>query len=419
MKVRRSKRLKLQKVHFMLLIAGMVLLIASTSAFAANVNITIDGSPDPGNPYNLQSISVDQNGNVQISVTTNATPPPSCSNTQPTITIDQCPASVVNVGDALTAAFTTADQDGDTVTVTDNLGGTVSGNTWDWTASSVGSYTLILTANDGQSCNNTATASCQFDVTDPNGGGQMSLELRDANNVIITSLPTATEGQAYNNGNPYVVKMYVTGGTGPYNFTCRAKTTSTTTGIDPVITAEDGQNGLAECTIQGTPAAAGEIDALFKVTDSTGAKVPLVKKITVNPATVGGDEPPGVVELNNNGDKADWQNITATGTNYYKCNVPAGTSSLAVYLGTRDWTTNQDMIVSYGLPYPTPSDYDHATGDLIGANNMWANIKPETGSQSQSSETVGIAYPNSGWYYIMIHNTSNASGQYYVSCIAK
>jgi hypothetical protein len=396
----------------MILIAGI-----AVSAFSANVDITIDGVADQNNPYTLQSISIDQNGNVQISVTSNGTPPPPCSNTKPTITIDQCPASVVNVGDALTATFTTGDQDGDTVTVTDNLGGTVAGNTWDWTASSVGSYTLILTANDGQSCNNTATASCSFTVTDPNGGGQMSLELRDANNLLITSLPAATEGQAYNNGNPYVVNMYVTGGTGPYNFACRAKRSSTTTGIDPVITTEDGQNGFAECTLQGTPAAAGEIDVLFKVTDSTTAKVTLVKKITVNPATVGGNEPPGVVELLD-GQGADFQNISAGATRYYKCNVPAGQRILGVYLGTRDWSTNQDLIVSYGLPYPTPSDYVQGVEyHLDGSNNMWANIQPESPyTQSESEENIQVTSPQPGWYYIMVHNTSSGSGKFWIVC---
>jgi len=212
------------------------------------------------------------------------------------------------------------------------------------------------------------------------------------------------------------VNMYVTGGTGPYNFACRAKRSSTTTGIDPVITTEDGQNGFAECTLQGTPAAAGEIDVLFKVTDSTTAKVTLVKKITVNPATVGGNEPPGVIEITD-GVTADNQSINGGSTRYYKCNVPAGQRILGVYMGTRSYSSNHDMIVSYGLPYPTPSDYPKGVFyTLDGSNNMWANIQPESTGSSESDENIQVLNPASGWYYIMVHNTSSTSGKFWIVC---
>jgi len=347
-----------------------------------------------------------------------ASPPP-CNNTPPTITIDQCPASVVNVGDALTATFTTSDQDGDTVVVTDNLGGTVSGNTWSWTASSVGSYTLILTANDGQICNNLAVVTCQFNVTDPAVPAPLTLQ------GVPATLPDATAGEQYNNGNPYYVNLSATGGTPPYTFRCRVKS-ATSQGI----TATPNGN---TCTIEGTPDSAGYVDIAFKVVDANGDKIPKTKRITVNPPS-GQGEPPGVIDLTdkalgNYADPNGPQKLSPGSSQYYKCVVPNGTAYVTFELGSMHGLYgNADMLISQGLPYPEVADYINEPQYLAGymrwngyqknGKILYGSLKPDDGTVgSDTSEGMMVFDPVPTTYYILVHNThTTETSQYYVAC---
>ncbi len=153
----------------------------------------------------------------------------------------------------------------------------------------------------------------------------------------------------------------------------------------------------------------------FRVDDNAGKYAQTSKYFTVN--TPGGDnEPPGVVTIAE--DEVLYRiSINAGATKYYKFTIPqSGSGSshgMQVTMGTWDWTTNQDMMFSLGLPYPTTSDYPVATsfnadGDVINGSKKWANISP-----GSSNETVKI-YSDlaAGTYYVMIHNTSNVSGSF-------
>jgi hypothetical protein len=158
--------LKGWKLERNLLSIVMVAALAST-AMAASVTINHGGGTLTGT---LSGLNVDYTGNVILTVTENLTGGGgTCTNNRPTISVPNPPTTAI-VGAQISASFTTSDADGQNVTVTPNVG-SISGNTWSWTPSASGTNIVTLTANDGQTCNNTATYSWSVNVTSSGGGG--------------------------------------------------------------------------------------------------------------------------------------------------------------------------------------------------------------------------------------------------------
>lgn len=149
-----------------ILILTVFLAVFSTSAMAASVTINGTGGGT------LTSLSLDSLGNAVLNLTgltcTAGAGTVACTNNAPTISVNGATSTVV-AGSTITATVTTGDANGNAVTVGANYG-SVSGTTWSWTPASstaAGTYGVTLTANDGQTCNNTASVSFNISVTAP------------------------------------------------------------------------------------------------------------------------------------------------------------------------------------------------------------------------------------------------------------
>ena len=125
------------------------------------------------------------------------------------------------------------------------------------------------------------------------------------------------------------------------------------------------------------------------------------------------NEPPNVVTLIENS-VLNRISINSGASKYYKFVVTQGGvgHGMQITMGTWDWETNQDMMISFGLPYSTPDDYPasvsyKANGILINGSRKWANIANGT-----SDETVYIYNMPEGTYYITIHNPDSKAGQF-------
>lgn len=126
--------------------------------------------------------------------------------------------------------------------------------------------------------------------------------------------------------------------------------------------------------------------------------------VTVN----AGDGDPSA-ELLTNGVAVNNVEIDAEGTKYYKFHIKFGCPSFTVKLGTKDWVTNQDIIVGYDhLP---SDDYDpahtHVTNYTCPAADEWCFAAPFV-----QNESVKVTDPQGGWYYVMVHNTSSSTGKF-------
>ncbi len=210
--------------------------------------------------------------------------------------------------------------------------------------------------------------------------GQLSLGLSP------TSLPTGTVGIAYSQ----TVTMTATGGTSPYTYSCSG---SGVVGIS-------ADNFGSTCTISGTPIDTGTYYVNFIVTDNASANNTVTIFFSVN--SDGGGEPPGVITLNNY-DSYKGVSIAPGATIYYKFTVPVGTTYIQVNLLSYDYDTNQDAIVSYGLPAPDPNDYPKDIYYTCKDNpDWWCRVSP-----GSSNETTYIYSFAVGTFYIMVHNTES------------
>jgi len=408
------------------LIAGLLMFLLTlgmaTTVFSVNVNLTVRDSNNSTSTqtYTLENMTVGNDGTVNITVN----PQGACQEPLPTITIytvttpDQsysnCPVDVL-IGDYVTVDFT-ANQN--PVNVTENLGGKVvydpANGTWKWsfTADTAGQHTLELQADrgSGATCNRYASTQCVINVTDPYNTTPLTLK------GVPATLPDATAGEAYNNGNPYYVNLSATGGTPPYTFRCRVKS-ATSQGI----TATPNGN---TCTIEGTPDSAGYVDILFKVTDADGNKISKTKRITVNPAT----QTDTIPDITNGGlgdvhDPNGYQTLGPGETNYYKCIVNQNAINVQIEIGTMHGPYgNNDMLVGLDVK-PDVSDYTvgewvNYTAAKVNGKLLWGYIRPDDGNiGSDSDESVTIASPPPGTYYIMVHNShSSETSQFFVSC---
>ncbi len=150
-------------------------------------------------------------------------------------------------------------------------------------------------------------------------------------------------------------------------------------------------------------------------TDTTFS-VPVEPEPVAPDPTVSG-EPPGVTTLVS-GIPIRNVSVPAYGTKWYKFNVPSSyigdEHGIQVLMGTYDWVTNQDLMISYGLPYPTPEDYNHSLWNvnynaiMVNGSLRWSSIY-----KGGSDEFIQI-YPNnySGYFYVMVHNTSSIEGKF-------
>lgn len=231
-------------------------------------------------------------------------------------------------------------------------------------------------------------------------------------------LSDATDGKFYSDK----INYSATDGSGNYRFICRVKSAYQGRGI--TAHAEALNSNSASCSVKGTyilsnPSAAETIYLILKVIDrTTGLAANQVISLDILPA---GNPPPpdGTIEsLQVNVTHTD-QLIPPESARYYKCYVPPGQSILTVTIGTEDQaSTNEDMMFSYGLPKPTPSDYPKRVYySVSGQNGFWANIKPDSGSSSKSNEGASLIDPQEGWYYIMVNNTtSGITGRFWIRC---
>lgn len=168
--VKGGKRMNALKISLLtVMVTAFALGMAAGVAVGASVIINHAGGTLEGT-LSSQGLKVDSNGNVTVYIVEDLTGGGgTCTNRPPTITVTN-PPSVATVGTQISASFTTSEPDGQNVTVTANVG-TISGNTWSWTPSTTGSYTVKLTADDGQSCNNKAEYSWSVNVSSSTGGG--------------------------------------------------------------------------------------------------------------------------------------------------------------------------------------------------------------------------------------------------------
>ena len=246
-----------------------------------------------------------------------------------------------------------------------------------------GTYTLnsMSVAPDG-------TITLTVDSGQPQGSPVLTLS--------PNSLPAGTEDSFYSQN----VTMIVQDGSPPYTYSC---TGSGVAGITAIKSSNT-------CIISGTPSGSGTYAVTYRVDDDAGKFDQESRFFTVS-AQGGPGDPPGVVEVYNF-DSLKRVSITPGGTNYYKFTITPSQSGMQVSLSTFDWTTNQDMMVSLGSPYPTPADYPqsssfNANGQVINGSKKWAKIIPNS-----SNETVYFYNLQAGTYYVMIHNTSSKSGSY-------
>jgi hypothetical protein len=450
-------RTKRYKRSIIIILAGLLIALFGAAAIFAEVpvKITIENSPPVTNNYTLKSMSIDPyTGEISLTVTSSGTQ--TCTNNAPNISPDTKHSQPVPVSAApeeeIDAYFVVNDPDTNdqiTLSVTGASGSSFEPTQlppgdyfiWTWTptqaeAGKVVTVTIKATDNN-TSCQKADAFTWNICVDDGNGNGCGPLALQFKNGTV---LPAATNGQQYSE----VVSFSGSGGSGDYDFICRLRKDSEGKGIVVSKPTVDTVPNSATCTISGKPTVSnGTVGVIFKVKDkTTGEAVSKVLTLDILPAgqtgggggsTGGGsdgggngDEPPGVVTLLD-GQVMDYVIIGAhnashqaplTDTIYYKCNVPSNMFKVGIYMTTGDWETNQDMIVSYGTPYPTPDNYTHGVRyQLDGSNNMWANIIPETpNSQNDTEENVLIGNPRPGWYYIMVHNTSTVPGSFSIVC---
>lgn len=153
-----------------LLSLAMVALF-STAAMAANVNIIVnDGATTT---YTLGSMNVASDGTISLNVTSTSG---SCTNTAPTISVANS-SLTTTVGTQVSTTYTAnANDSGQTVSVSASAGA-ASGGTWSWTPTTSGTFAVTLTANDGQTCNNTASVTLTVNVSASSGGTSNCIDL--------------------------------------------------------------------------------------------------------------------------------------------------------------------------------------------------------------------------------------------------
>jgi hypothetical protein len=219
------------------------------------------------------------------------------------------------------------------------------------------------------------------------------------------SLPDGTEGVSYSAS----VLMSAGSGTPPYSYSCFG------TGL-PGITTRN--SGTSTCVISGVPEGSGPYSVTFRVYDDAGQSSQTTRSFTVAsaapppPPPPGAGDPPGVITLTN-ANVVRYVEILPGESHYYKFSIPQGTRAMMVSMGTNDWRTNQDMMFSLGLPYPTTNDYPvgesfTVNGEMINGSRKWARIVK--GGSNESYVISDNVIP--GTYYIMVHNTSNIDGKY-------
>lgn len=247
-----------------------------------------------------------------------------------------------------------------------------------------GTYTLdsMSVAPDG-----TITLSVDSGVQPP-GSPVLSLS--------PNSLPGGTKDTNYSQN----VNMIAQNGSPPYTYNCVGS------GVAGITATPTGNT----CLISGTPSGSGTYSVTYRVDDDAGKFDQENRSFTVSAPGVPGD-PPGVVEVYNQ-ESLKRESITPGGTNYYKFTITQAQSGMQVSISTYDWTTNQDMMISLGSPYPTTADYPasstfNANGQFINGSQKWAKISP-----GSSNETFYVFNLPAGTYYVMIHNTSGSSGSY-------
>jgi hypothetical protein len=222
------------------------------------------------------------------------------------------------------------------------------------------------------------------DVTITTSGGPppggLSLSLSPA------SLPGGIVDVAYSQ----TVTMTASNGTPPYTFDCSATDlTATPSG--------------AVCTISGTPQTAGVYSVNFSVTDNAGDTIASPILMTVSAPGGGSGElavpPPGEV-LN--------QTIAAYDAQNYYIDLSQSVSSMTVYITTRDWYTNQDLLVS-DVGYPS-------CDQIVGNMNLPARGGPAPwySITSNNIETVRLAKSFSAGQrlYITVCNQHNGVGAF-------
>lgn len=225
--------------------------------------------------------------------------------------------------------------------------------------------------------------------------------------VSPNTLPGGTAGSSYSVN----VSMSASNGTAPYTYSCYG------TGLAGITTGNTVINNT--CVISGTPASSGPYSVTFRVDDDAGQSAQTTRSFTVDPSTPpppGGSEPPDV-KLLTNGKSVRFVEIKAGETHYYKFTISqsmsGGWHGMVVSMGTNDWQTNQDMMFSLGLPYPTNRDYTVGqsvalNGDVVNGSRKWGSI-----SKGSSNESVQISSGlAAGTYYIMVYNTAGIDGHY-------
>lgn len=151
-----------------ILLSMLMVTAFAPAAMAVSVNLSIDGGASTA--YNLNSMSIGSDGTIGLSVTSPSGGGTECTNTAPTISAATT-SFTTTAGTSVSTTYTAnANDSGQTASVSASAG-SASGGTWSWTPTTSGTFYVTLTANDGQTCNNTASVTLTVNVSASGGGG--------------------------------------------------------------------------------------------------------------------------------------------------------------------------------------------------------------------------------------------------------
>lgn len=210
-------------------------------------------------------------------------------------------------------------------------------------------------------------------------------------NLSPSGLPDGTVDVPYNQS----VTMIGSGGTGPYTYDCDS----------PQLTVTPSN---AVCTISGTPITAGTYTVNFHVYDSAQGHVytPLTFNVSSSTPPPGGGGYPKALPPP---EQALDDSIGPYGELNYYVDLSYSVSSLTFIMSTRDWITNQDLMVS-DVGYPTCSQIA-GRASLPGKGGSpapWYSITAVT----DENVTLRKSFSAGQRIYVTVCNQDNSVGSY-------
>jgi hypothetical protein len=250
-------------------------------------------------------------------------------------------------------------------------------------------------------------------TVDNNPMGMLSsMTVSDTGDVNITTVPQGsglylsvsgvfpggTVDQAYSHG----LTMTASGGTLPYNFNCTPDVGGFSGAISNVTSTS------ATCTVTGTSAVPVTVNVQFSVDDS--AAVPDQYDVTRNISITATPPPPvgGYPKQLLIYPEVLGETIPPLASQNYYADIIQDTSLVDFQITTRDWSTNQDMIVS-DVDYPTCNQV--VGGSCLsnrGCGPPWYSIK----GGNDEIITVNKFFSAGQRLYVTICNKDNISGEF-------